>query len=1178
MGNAAIEPMSGNADDNGNYMINSSDKNKTNEQQVNNNNAPDTSSTEKGASTNPNSPVPEEEEEESPVQILLQFIPYYGQGDPANDSLVRSTLTGLSSEDIDSRDQYDNTCLLLACQYKCEDLVRIMLNKGADPNAVNDSGACCLHFACYSGSASKSIAKLLLQNGANPDTTESSYGCTPLHYCASNGDIDFCKLLLSYGAQIATLDSYQYSCADYARDAQFPELEAFLRGKIKAWEAQQNLRGAGTGSGGNVRSFMTPTKSSGSMLSMSPVAGGGNDNLPAIPIDWQVNYDANTQTRYYNNIRTDEVLWEQELLDRLAMAGSGGGNSKATIGSSSKLEGIAESLSPSKIARNAALIAKASRARLVAFFSQHDPTRLTDIDAILAKYKGNEQAMLSDLCGEYKVAENAEMAAFAAKLEELNETEEQAERIGGTTSSPLGKGMSSLSLNSSFQLGKSTPVINRGSGSSANTPVAERGIDPSVVQQQLAQRVSAMESQFDEERAVYRATISEKEGIIAGLESTLDVLKREKSSIEHDKEEIASQAEKVQASGGNALHAAEEKYNQLLAEFDKVKAELETATRDLAIEKEKLSSLEGTISSLQSGEADKIAAEQKAADERARLQRERDEKYAQELREAENSKRRLETKLRAEMAAAKAEAETIETNLRKTSEQYKRTKESEIDAMNKEMGERKSDFAQKLSAAQMMAEDAVKRADAAEALQRSMAEEVAEAQKISLYNAQLHKDLNREQAARKRLHNEMEDMKGKIRVYVRIRPISNSELERGSTEAAIKDGKLHVQVNLADKTKKHFDFDAVFAGKEGNSQTDVFRDTKHLMMSVIDGYNVCIFAYGQTGAGKSYTMIGAAEIANCLKENGDFDDQAGITPRAVSELFRLLNERSAQVSFIVEVQMFQLYRDGLDDLLQVTKNEKKENLDIKRKPHEPGAPDKAAGLKITLAEHSHTGLVVVDGAETCLAESASDVMKIFAKGASRRTTSSTQMNAESSRSHLICCVTVRLTNRKSGVESFGKLTLVDLAGSERVDKSGATGDQLKEAQSINKSLSALGDVIAALTSGTKHVPYRNHPLTMLMSDSLGGNAKTLMFVNASPADYNEKETVSSLNFAVRCKDITNAVSTGPGVQAAQMSALKKELAKMKKGGGAGAATSSSNLKNAGGGLARPTTAAHPPPS
>ncbi len=115
-----------------------------------------------------------------------------------------------------------------------------------------------------------------------------------------------------------------------------------------------------------------------------------------------------------------------------------------------------------------------------------------------------------------------------------------------------------------------------------------------------------------------------------------------------------------------------------------------------------------------------------------------------------------------------------------------------------------------------------------------------------------------------------------------------------------------------------------------------------------------------------------------------------------------------------------------------------------------------------------------------------------------------------------------------------------------MDKSGAAGEMLKEAQSINKSLSALGDVIAALTSGSDHIPYRNHPLTMLMSDCIGGNAKTLMFVNCSPADYNVAESISSLGFANRCKDVKNNGSGPNAVQAQQMKALKKELAKLQK--------------------------------
>jgi hypothetical protein len=145
--------------------------------------------------------------------------------------------------------------------------------------------------------------------------------------------------------------------------------------------------------------------------------------------------------------------------------------------------------------------------------------------------------------------------------------------------------------------------------------------------------------------------------------------------------------------------------------------------------------------------------------------------------------------------------------------------------------------------------------------------------------------------------------------------------------------------------KKTFDFDQVFGGAENNTQTDVFRDTKHLIMSVLDGYNVCIFAYGQTGAGKSFTMIGGTDIGSCLQENGEFDPSSGIMPRSVVELYRLLNERTAQITYTVEVQMFQLYRDNIDDLL----------AEKKKKEESGGA------LKITLAEFSDTGLVQVQG-------------------------------------------------------------------------------------------------------------------------------------------------------------------------------------------------------------------------
>lgn len=464
------------------------------------------------------------------------------------------------------------------------------------------------------------------------------------------------------------------------------------------------------------------------------------------------------------------------------------------------------------------------------------------------------------------------------------------------------------------------------------------------------------------------------------------------------------------------------------------------------------------------------------------------------------------------------------------------------------MVETKAKLVEDLSNAELLAEtnhkkalDAEEAANEAKALSKSYEEEILEMREIKKMNQKLLIDFNKEQLLRKKLHNEIEDMKGKIRVYVRVRPFSDKEADRGCTEAVTKDGKQSVCVKGANgpDSKKSYEFDSVFSGSmtEGNSQEDVFSDTKQLITSVVDGYNVCIFAYGQTGAGKSFTMIGAGDIGSSVKDDGSFDQLAGIAPRAVTELFKILDDRKAQITFEVEVQMFQLYRDGLEDLLCETKKE-----DIgKKKP----------ALKITLAEHSSTGLVQVQGAVSKSASSAAEVMKIFSDGSKRRAVASTNMNAESSRSHLICSVTCNMISRQFGSEKSisGKLTLVDLAGSERLDKSGAEGDMMKEAQSINKSLSALGDVIASLTSGKSgHTPYRNHPLTMLMSDSIGGNAKTLMFVNCSPADYNVSETVSSLGFAHRCKDVQNTGGKGGGNanQSAQVKALRDELMKLKK--------------------------------
>jgi hypothetical protein len=269
--------------------------------------------------------------------------------------------------------------------------------------------------------------------------------------------------------------------------------------------------------------------------------------------------------------------------------------------------------------------------------------------------------------------------------------------------------------------------------------------------------------------------------------------------------------------------------------------------------------------------------------------------------------------------------------------------------------------------------------------------------------------------------------------------------------------------------------------------------------------------------------------------SGEDDENKGLATRVANELFSKLRERESSCHVEVEVSMLELYNDKLCDLLVAKQHQESESV------------FEQPTLKIRLAEHTSSGLVEVDGLTMEKVTNDTELLHVFNNGVNSRTSASTKMNVDSSRSHMVASIVVSLRHRRSGNIVRGKLTLVDLAGSERVSKSGATGEQLKEAQSINKSLSALGDVIGALTSGSQHVPYRNNPLTMLMSDSIGGNAKSLMFVCCSPSDYNQRESQQSLDFAKRCRNVRNNVqrsSTSSG-QLTQIRQLKAELAKIK---------------------------------
>lgn len=336
---------------------------------------------------------------------------------------------------------------------------------------------------------------------------------------------------------------------------------------------------------------------------------------------------------------------------------------------------------------------------------------------------------------------------------------------------------------------------------------------------------------------------------------------------------------------------------------------------------------------------------------------------------------------------------------------------------------------------------------------------------------------------RKKLHNLVLDLKGNIRVFVRCRPINAKEKQLEPEGEVTVDFKDDLQVGIyeaAHARRKWFDFDACF--QPTTTQSKVFEEVEPLATSVLDGYKVCIFAYGQTGSGKTHSMAGPAS-------------DPGLNTRVLRELFKIRDERTSTHEMVFTVAITEIYNETIRDLL----NPGSKKLDVKL---------------------NSDGSCSIPGLYEETVQSTEDVMKCIDISQKSRSTGCTDMNEQSSRSHSIVTVKTAVTVKGSDAGTYhGKINLVDLAGSENVGKSGATGQLMKEAQNINKSLSALGDVIQSLVAKNTHCPYRNSKLTMMLKDSLGGDSKTLMIVCTSPAQFNVQETLSSLNFASRARNV-----------------------------------------------------------
>ncbi|KAJ3779285.1 kinesin heavy chain [Lentinula raphanica] len=351
-------------------------------------------------------------------------------------------------------------------------------------------------------------------------------------------------------------------------------------------------------------------------------------------------------------------------------------------------------------------------------------------------------------------------------------------------------------------------------------------------------------------------------------------------------------------------------------------------------------------------------------------------------------------------------------------------------------------------------------------------------------------------------------MSNNIKVVCRFRPPNAIEQrEGGENVVAFDDDLTTVQLrSLQSSTgpeKDGFTFDRVFP--MGTRQQEVFDyGVKDIVKDVLDGYNGTVFAYGQTGSGKTFTMMGA---------DIDSDELKGIIPRITEQIFQSIVESDAHLEYMVKVSYMEIYLEKIRDLLAP----QNDNLQV----HE----EKSKG-------------VYVKNLSDYYVSSAREVYEIMRTGGAARVVSSTNMNAESSRSHSIFLITIQQRNTESGAAKSGNLYLVDLAGSEKVGKTGASGQTLEEAKKINKSLSALGMVINALTDPkVKYIPYRDSKLTRILQESLGGNSRTTLIINCSPSSYNESETLSTLRFGIRAKSIKNSARVNAELSPAELKNL-----------------------------------------
>lgn len=632
---------------------------------------------------------------------------------------------------------------------------------------------------------------------------------------------------------------------------------------------------------------------------------------------------------------------------------------------------------------------------------------------------------------------------------------------------------------------------------------------------QLAQiEAESLQKKIESSEAEAKHRAIELQSVRDELTESLSKLKQAEEAHAKVEKELATQ-EAAATALQQRLQAVEtaaadsQKYNSQLQEYNsKIQSDLAVATEasarlqeEKATLAEEAASLRGRVdalgdalSALQAANSTNESVRQAAAEEAARL--------------------------RADLASASAERNSLSADVARlrieTDEQRK-----ELERFRTETGtsaalvNRTEAQAATLSALQDQVALLKEQRNAAEALSDSKTDTVrtlnARVAELEALLSSAEQRIRDGEATRRRLHNTILELKGNVRVFCRVRPPTTDTEQSKLALAAPQEGELAgrgVEIAQAGNggpsakggPQRHvFTFDKVFGPSSG--QSEVFEEVSMLVQSALDGYRITIFAYGQTNAGKTHTMLGRPG-----------QDTEGIIPRAVRQVFSTAAAAAEQGwKYEMRAAMLEIYNEELRDLLGQGPPAGKKHVIS----HEDSSSHTTTIHKESTSKPPPANGTSVSYLEWVNVNNEEKVSTLLQRAMNQRSVGATASNEQSSRSHMVFMLTIEGSNETTGQKMSGALNLVDLAGSERLARSGASGERLKETQAINKSLSALGDVIAALGARESHVPYRNSKLTFLLQNSLSGAGKALMLCNVSPSVDDAPESLCTLRFAAK---------------------------------------------------------------